>query len=498
MADALYLHPAKQEADARYDEYVASNPYPMMPVGVVGLANTLRKEGWSVRGLNLPLALMLKPTFSLREWLSRQGRPRLVMLDLHWYEHSLGALDAARAAKEVYPDVPVLLGGLTASGYARDILNAFPQVDYVIRGDAEVPLRQLAASLDGATSSPGSLAGVPNLTYREGSALRENRRTYVAAASDLDGLDCVDLSFLEHHLQYATLQYTGAGRIEFDAAWRRGHWLANGRGCIFECGFCGGNRAAHKRLAGREGFVLRSVERTVEDVVRLKANRVHQVSLALDPSVIGPQYWKPLFSQLSDRKVKVGLYNEFFQLPTDELLEALLTVADLAHTEIALSPLSGDERVRRLNGKPFSNKRLSRVLATLAERRVPVFVYFSLNLPGETSASFRETLGLAQQIGGDYPPSLLRMINTCHTMDPLSPMSQTPSKYGIRPDYRSFADYYAYCQQTAWQPRTTIRGSLRGFSAPSARPAEVEERARKWDAFAEKQPFQCFPVPSGW
>ena len=122
--DALYIHPAKQEADARYDEFAASKTYPIMPVGVLGLCNQLTTEGWSVRGLNLPLELVIQPTFSLRDWLADQGRPRLVLIDLHWYEHSFGALDVARVCKAVHPDVPVLVGGLTASCFAKEILLA--------------------------------------------------------------------------------------------------------------------------------------------------------------------------------------------------------------------------------------------------------------------------------------------------------------------------------------------------------------------------------------
>ena len=74
-------------------------------------------------------------------WLRRQGDVRLVMIDLHWYEHAYGAMDVMRACKHVWPDVPVLLGGLTVSRFAEEIMARFDAVDYVIRGDPEVPDR---------------------------------------------------------------------------------------------------------------------------------------------------------------------------------------------------------------------------------------------------------------------------------------------------------------------------------------------------------------------
>jgi len=496
--DALYIHPAKQEVDARYDEYVASKTYPVIPVGAVGLANLLLAEGWSVRGLNLPLELLLRPTFSLRDWLARQGRPRLVMVDLHWYEHSFGALDVARAAKSVYPDVPVVIGGLTASRFAREILQGFPEVDFVIRGDAEQPLRLLARALGDGPAAPAALARIPNLSFRQDSAVREAQRTYVATTTDLDGLDFVGLDFLEHQAEYGGIQYSGVGLIDFKEVRWRGHWLSIGRGCVFNCCFCGGGRAAHRRLAGRETVVLRSVERTADDIARLKARGVHQVSLTLDPAALGREYWKPLFAALRSQNLRIGLYNECFQMPSDEFLRAFVEVADPAHTEVALSPLSGDESVRKLNGKGFSNARLLEVLATLREHRVPVFVYFSLNLPGETPQTFRQTLRLAERIGQQYPGELLRMMNTCHTLDPVSPLSHSADRYGTRIEYKTFTDYYTYCRQTGWQPRNVVRGSLRGYRFRSVGPGEVEGMARRWDAFAEAQSYRCFPVPRGW
>ncbi len=55
--DILYIHPAKQEVDARYDKFRACAPYPFIPVGVIGLVNMLRQRGWEVEGLNLPVEL---------------------------------------------------------------------------------------------------------------------------------------------------------------------------------------------------------------------------------------------------------------------------------------------------------------------------------------------------------------------------------------------------------------------------------------------------------
>jgi len=498
--DILYVHPAKQEVDARYDKFISCSPYPFIPVGVPALVNMLRGDGWTVEGLNLPVELLLQATFDFRGWLRSQSqRPHLVLVDLHWYEHSYGAIEVARAVKAVWPQVPVTLGGLTATRFASEILEQFPEVDYVVCGDAEVPLELLARRCCG--DGQVDLSSIPNLVYRERGEVRRNVLSYTASGADLDRLDFVSMDWLRHWQNYGAFQYSGAGEVRLHAGRFQGHWLAVGRGCTFDCIYCGGCRDAHRALAGREGLVLRSPDRVVMDIQRLQDRGVHQVALSLDLAVLEPAWWRMFFRLLQEQDLRVGLYNEFFQLPSVEFIEEFAKVADLEHTEVAISPLSGDQRVRQRNGKFYSNERLLRTLEVFKCCEIPIFVYFSLNLAGETPQAFRRTLRLAEQIGRFYPPELLRMLNTCHTLDPLSPMSlggQASKKLGIRVYYRTFQDYYTYCRGTGWQPRLVTRGQHRGFEMVG-RPAEVVEKmARQWDSFAEKQRCRCYPVPRGW
>ncbi|MEZ4707562.1 MAG: radical SAM protein [Caldilineaceae bacterium] len=494
--DILYVHPAKQEVDARYDKYRSCSPYPFIPVGVVGLVNMLRQQGHSVAGLNLPMELLMEPTFDFKAWLRARPPAGLVMVDLHWYEHCYGALEVARAVKEVWPQTPVVLGGLTTSNFAEEILADFDCVDFAVRGDAEEPLRLLAAHLSGDASV--ELAEIPNLVRRVDGAICQNLRAYFADPAMLDSLDFVSMDWLHNWRSNAAIQYSGAGAIALKQPKFQGHWLTIGRGCVFNCIYCGGGKKSHSDLAGRSGYVVRAPESVAVDIERLKALGYDQVSLSLDPATFKPEWWRALFGLLRERQIKIGIYNEFFQLPPKDFLDEFAQTADLQHTEVAISPLSGNEEVRKRNGKFYPNQRFLQMLQTLKQYEIPIFIYFSLNLPGETPRTFKETLELAQKIGEIYPHHLLRMLNPCHTLDPVSPMSRQPEAYTMQVHYRTFRDYYNYCKGTAWQPRQVIRGQHRGFEMHGRPDMVVEKMAQLWDMFARQQKFRCFPVPSGW
>ncbi|MEM7033867.1 MAG: radical SAM protein, partial [Chloroflexota bacterium] len=170
----------------------------------------------------------------------------------------------------------------------------------------------------------------------------------------------------------------------------------------------------------------------------------------------------------------------------------------LEYTEVAISPLSGDEKVRRRNGKFYTNDRFLGMLRALKEFNIPIFIYFSLNLPGETPETFQKTLKLAAQINRVYPPELLRMLNPCHTLDPVSPMLIRPDIFDLDVHYKTFKDYYNYCKGTGWEPRHVIRGQHRGFEMVNRPVQVVEQMAQQWDTFAAQQPGRCYPVPRGW
>ena len=492
MPDVLYIHPARHAVDAGFQDL---GFYYFMPVGVIGLANLLQQQGVSVRGLNYPAELVRDRTFRLRPWLKAQTGVRLVMIDLHWFEHAYGALSVARACRELLPDARVLLGGFTASLYATEILNDFTEVDFIICGDAERPLIALLRELDRPLPE---LSTVSNLCYRHDGQVIENAVTYCATSDELDALDFVGLDFLENGDFYRRLQFEPT-HLTRDRADARGHWLCIGRGCCFDCSFCGGGSQSQNLIAGREGIVPRSPTVVAADIERLAQQGVDQVSPNLDPAILGQDYWSALFAEMRRRKVRIGINNELFQLPTPEFIADFVQTADLSRSELAFTLLSGSDKVRRMNGKFHTTQRLFPILDQLKAAEVPIYVYFSLNLPGEDERTFRETLRLARQIGQFYPPHLLKMINQLHTLDPCCPMSREPGRFSVHVNLRRFADYYNYCRTTLnLDPVRTSPAHARGFVRTSKPSPNLDAMIRQWNDFCAHQPFACFRVPLTW
>ncbi|NPV07544.1 MAG: radical SAM protein [Anaerolineae bacterium] len=490
MADVLYVHPAKHGTAKSFRGL--GTTYPFMPVGVVGLVNLLRSEGISVRGINYPAELAREPDFDLAASIGTGGGARVVLIDLHWYEHCFGAIDVARLCKRLMPDVAVILGGITATIYAREILASHSSVDCVVLGDAEATLVPLVQTLI-AGRDPAE-QNLPNLALRRGGEVVVHAPTFCAQPELLDRLDFVDLSFLDHPDWYRRMQFSATG-LTADDERNTGHWLCIGRGCSLKCSFCGGGREAQRAIFGREAAVMRSPERVANDIGRLADLGVRQVSLSLDPCLAGPQYWRPLLKRLREAGIMIGLYNEHFALPGREFVRDLAETADVTYSELGFTLLSGSEAVRRRNGRHFSNRDFLRLLELLRSIGMPIYVYFSLNLPGENEKTLEETLSLADRIAGMYPPTLLKMISMFHTLDPLSPMAEESGAYGVDITYRSFQDYYNYCRATPAAGRVPS-SALRGFRDRSTR--DLDAMAERWNQWSRRRGGFCYPVPPTW
>jgi radical SAM superfamily enzyme YgiQ (UPF0313 family) len=500
----LFIHPAKQGLNFKQSETMG-RPYGLIPVGLPAIANKLRQNGFPVKGINHSVELQFYSDFDLKKWLLRQRDVRVILIDLHWYEHCYGAIQTAKLCKQVHPQAWTVLGGLSASGFAREILENFPEVDLIIRGDGEQPVLQLVQTLltfePAPLAEPGLLA-IPNLTYRSNGKILENPLSYTATTENIDELDFVDLEFLEHGREYGIHEYivTDIEKSHRALATKPflGRWLTTARGCKYECAYCGGCKSAHQVLAGRNGIVIRSPGKVVDDLARLEQAGYVQASLTYDIAELGEEYWQPLFSQIRSRSLKIGLYNEFFQMPSEAFVDDMTKTVPQDHSCVAVSPLSGDERVRRLNGKHFSNDQLFDLLEQLQRSRMYLFVYFSLNLPGETTRSFLKTVELAREIFYFYPNSLLKIINSAHTIDPLSPMNERSDQFGVQSSMKSFMDFYRYCEVTQEQNPDSRMGLHRGFDISDPESRSLPTMVELWDREREGKETSWWPIPPSW
>lgn len=155
-----------------------------------------------------------------------------LMSDADSLHHSLLI---AEAVKRRSPNVFVCLGGPAASPIGRSVLETFPQVDFVVRGEGEITFIELIKNLQRGRN----LAGVLGLAWRDGGKICENPEREV-----IRNLDELPVPFFDGY------------QMDPEAAL----YLDVGRGCPFNCSFCG-TAPFWKRL-----YRMKSIGRIIDEM----------------------------------------------------------------------------------------------------------------------------------------------------------------------------------------------------------------------------------------
>ena len=222
-----------------------------IPMGSFGLCNALGKEELEARIFNpalYPETEVRQRLFAVLDTL----QPTHVGLVCHWQETAHGLLAALEMVRTWDAEVVTLCGGFTASYFAEDLLRTVTELDYVVVGDPEVPVTQLLRS-----SPPAAIA---NLVWRENDTIRRSEEHWLMEQPLFDSLAFADCSCLVDAPRYFEKIKT-----------KLGFPVLLGRGCVFDCEYCGGSRHAFRLHSGRSTPVTRSLPAILADLHRLKA-----------------------------------------------------------------------------------------------------------------------------------------------------------------------------------------------------------------------------------
>jgi hypothetical protein len=252
-----------------------------IPMGSFGLCDFLARQGIEARIFSPSLYAEAEVGARLVEVLE-QEKPSHVGLVCHWQETAHGLFDALALVRAWSREVVTLAGGFTASFFGEDLLRTLPGLDYVVTGDPEQPLLELLLGKDPRT--------VANLVRREAGQVVLNDQRWLMDARTLDTMAFGELNFL-----------IDSGRYIDRINTRLGFPLMLGRGCVFDCAYCGGSRHAFGLHSGRRQPVVRSLAAVLADLHRLVSQtRILYLCYENDQAII-----KALFRAIAkDRRLR--------------------------------------------------------------------------------------------------------------------------------------------------------------------------------------------------
>jgi B12-binding domain/radical SAM domain protein len=451
--DIAFLHPPsilnKEEiplSGVFNSESGSTDLFTVFPAGLLNMAHFLISNDYRTRIYNVS-EMILKEKFSgnfnLDKTLS-EIKARAYGIDLHWAVHTPGALELARIVKEKYPQSLVFLGGLSANFFHREILRDHPYIDFVMRGECDEVIIELAKHIGKEKFNPST---VPNIAFRKGNQVRCNSYQ----KNKLKEINYHDFSIIEptpHPLIPMTIPVI--------------------RGCNQKCLFCGGSAYSYKRFHFREKLKAIRAELIIDQIRKFQQKGGNSVFLYGDFRLAGQKYVGSFLKHFRGRLKEMRIRNElFYPAKPDYLKRWKDKVPNISFT---FSPESSDFKVRRNLGKEYPDEEILRQVELCRDLEIPLAVCFFYALPYQDWKSIEGTLSLMDEvlrIGGE---KIFTMIEPQLFLDPGSEIFMKPKQWGFKIFFKTLKDLkenltrphwmYSLGYETMWLSREEIIESI--------------------------------------
>lgn len=418
------------------------------------MAEYLERRGFRVRIFNLGEQMISNPYFDVQKFI-KKIESDVYAIDLHWCTHAHGSIEIARLCKKSHPSSLIVLGGLTATCFHTEVIGKFPFVDVVLRGESEKAILQLADN----AGDPRKIRKVGNATYR-GSYGKIHINPLMEPCKDLD-----EFEFTRFDLVTPRDLSTTTRAPERMISWN----VPICRGCTHNCITCGGSKYSYLTLHHREKPAFRSPTKILEDLQKLKEQGFEHVFLFQDPRIGGRSYQSKLFGSFAREKIDISLTMELFNPANETFLKNLRrTKMNIA---LSLSPESGAKRVRRFQGRNYTNDEIYRTMKLCRRLNVRLSLFFMVGLSRQTWKTIDETWSFIEtvcridretRVGEEEQlfPHAFRfnfMFGPMILLDPGSLAFNFPKRYGYKLFFSNFEDYYKGLTMPSWHQWISYR-----------------------------------------
>lgn len=327
------------------------------PIGVVYVGALLKAHHFDVEIVNWH---NMKPHQPDIQAALAQKRPDVIGFSV-LHANRWGAIDIARTAKAMNPDVRIVFGGIGATFLWAHFLTHFREVDFCVLGEGEYPFLNLINALS--KRDDAAIERVRGIAYRKGTQVMRTQ-----AADRVRDIDA-----LPNPAEYFTYQH-----------------VASSRGCPNNCTFCGS-----PRFWGRK-VTFHSPSYFVDQLQLLNQKGVCFFYVSDDTFTLNKNRVIHICQEILHR----GLMISWAAISRVNLVdeEILLWMRRAGCTQISYGVESGSNQIRGLLNKGISDQQVRQAFHWTQQSGIMARGYFIYGSPGETWDTIEESLSLIRGI----------------------------------------------------------------------------------------------------
>ncbi|MBU1183433.1 MAG: radical SAM protein [Pseudomonadota bacterium] len=392
--------------------FLIINPYysisetPSPPLGLAYIAAALEREGVEVKILDL---VVFPYSRQLLESVLKNFAPHIVGTTAVTMTFD-NAINVIRDVKSIDTSIFTVMGGPHVTFCAEETMSLFPELDFIVLGEGEETIVELA----GALNESRDVSGIEGIVFRGKSGIVDNRPRKTR-------IDVDSLPLPSRHL-LPLGRYRALGMPVS---------MTTSRGCPFKCIFCVGRKMVGARVR------YRSPRNVVDEMEYLVTLGFRQVNVADDLFTSNENHCFKVCDEIIKRGLKIK-WTSFARVDTVSA-RVLTRMREAGCDTVSFGVESGNTEMLKRIKKGISLEQVINAVNMCNEAGISPHASFILGLPGETPETLKETVDFGEK---------LKNMGVSHGFHLLAPFPGTEvreekEKFDIRFLSDDWRDYHA-------------------------------------------------------
>jgi len=423
------------------DSVNVTSVYEIYPIGWFSIKQRLADCGFDTKIVNVASLMLMHPDLDVKQLLARFEAP-IFGFDLHWMAHCHGSVELAALVKEVHPEALTIFGGISATYYAKELIE-YPSVDVVVQGyDTLDPVTELVTRV---RQGNRDFRSIPNLLYKVDGEVQSTGFSHTP-----------DSNYNNVRNDWSYYREAADGG---PSASKLIMTLPN-TGCAHDCGWCGGSRFAYRNIMGvKRTLVQKDNDLVVEELRTMQEAAKHTSIYALQCYSENRKRMHQYLDAVKELGYK-SVHFEQFSLTPDDILKKMGESTD---SYIMLSPESHDLKISKAAGRGnYTMEQMEEWIPRALDAGVKgIMIWFFIGMPYQDRQSVMDTIAYSERLirkfgGWGALPLICPMVPF---LDPGSQFFEEPEKHGYRIHHRTLEEHRQAMVEPLWYRRLNYETS---------------------------------------
>jgi len=390
--------------------------------GLLHIGAHLIEKGYSVQCWNIPLAYKIGLDNKAIQQNLKNYSPILIGIELNWLQFTKGALDLAHFLKSVFPNTPIVMGGVHTTIFAESIIQQNSEVDMIVKGEGEKIIEEIAFKIE---KNQNYYDVIGTISQKEGK-IKENSGKNIY--EDLDSIPPYSFDYLMPKT-----------KIPYDIG-----AVNTCRGpCKYNCSHCLGANSIYC-LSPRETIQFHSIPWLINQI-QILLKKIDQI-LIQDDSYSNLKFLRKFAKAIEEEKIKdrVKILNVAL-VPTHEVdREVINQLARAGFNFIDFGIESGSDNILKILNRPYNSQQAKDCMKHAIKNGIIPLTYWMI-----TGFETKEDM----DANFSFVKSLMELGAIPRWVTPLcilpnTQLSNNAQNYGLTLKLSSFDDFSIYSTTT--------------------------------------------------